>query len=300
MNQHQINEATFTLPTELKDKTVHMFVTSEDGPNEFNVVISRANLEAEEHLEHFKDRLVAELERALPIFELTGSIDRTLSDIPAIEIIYRWNNDGIRMHQRQVITASTQGDTDAVQALMIAATCPKPFSDHWNQVFDDLLDSIRLRQPFVEASDVGPQLEDMLDEPTATAPTDTSPTDPPYIFALAVRDRLLHIFDNEEEACRLINPIEVEDRLWEFFDCQGNPLKPDFVQPNTGIIWRSGGKYLLRECSATDRLPLSLCMDRIRQVRGKFPMNSIPAIERHFERLSLASSITMQNSDPNQ
>ncbi|WP_431476733.1 DcrB-related protein [Massilia eburnea] len=64
--QYHTNSATFELPAQLKDKSMHMFVMRDDGPSEFSVVITHADVPAEESLADFGDRLHKELGRALP------------------------------------------------------------------------------------------------------------------------------------------------------------------------------------------------------------------------------------------
>lgn len=54
---YQTNEATFTLPEGLLDKTVHMFVLNEDGPNEFSIAVSRSNIPVTETLNEHVQRL---------------------------------------------------------------------------------------------------------------------------------------------------------------------------------------------------------------------------------------------------
>ena len=54
---YHANHATFELPAQLKDKTMHMFTLRDDGPSEFNVVVSHADVKPEERLDQFGERL---------------------------------------------------------------------------------------------------------------------------------------------------------------------------------------------------------------------------------------------------
>ena len=90
---YHANHATFELPAQLKDKTMHMFTLRDDGPSEFNVVVSHADVKPEESLDQFGDRLAQELTRALPRFQLKAMTERLVDGAPALELAYSWRND---------------------------------------------------------------------------------------------------------------------------------------------------------------------------------------------------------------
>jgi hypothetical protein len=73
---YHANHATFELPAQLKDKTMHMFTLRDDGPSEFNVVVSHADVKPEEQLDQFGERLTKELTRVLPRFQLAAMTAR--------------------------------------------------------------------------------------------------------------------------------------------------------------------------------------------------------------------------------
>jgi len=297
MTEHHINEAVFKLPPELKDKTVHMFVTADDGPNEFNVVVTRANVEASESINDFVHRLSSELKSSLPAFELLRTSERSLGESLAIELSYRWNNGGIAMHQRQVSTLVLSAVDEIKQAIMIAATCPKPFDDHWNKVFDDLLESVQLRHPVLISGD---QPHEHPDEsaPLASEATSSLPIENvPYVFALRMRDHILHVFFTSDEACRSISAIEVEDKVWSFFDADGNALHADFIEPNSGKIWRTAGRYVLRCPSLPNADTLERRLDHVQGVRGFFPLNSVSAVREHLAQARARSLTTASESE---
>ncbi|MFP5394252.1 MAG: DcrB-related protein, partial [Gammaproteobacteria bacterium] len=148
---YHANHATFELPAQLKDKTMHMFTLKDDGPSEFSVVVSHADTQPEEQLEEFGDRLVKELTRALPKFQLRAMKERSIDGSPAVELAYSWRNEGHFMHQRQAMTLVQGPRPGSTQALMIAATCLEAFSDEWNAAFDGILDSMKLRRPLSAA-----------------------------------------------------------------------------------------------------------------------------------------------------
>ncbi|SFG50010.1 hypothetical protein SAMN05518865_11323 [Duganella sp. CF458] len=217
--QYHTNSATFELPAPLKDKSMHMFVVRDDGPSEFSVVITHADVPPEESLADFGERLQKELGRALPRFQLRGLKDCQVGGSPAIELAYSWRKEGNFMHQRQAIVLVQGAAPDTRQAMMVAATCLNAFTDEWNAAFDGLLASMTLRNPLSVAA-AAPRRKVVV----ATQP---------YTFALSARRRSLHVFANQAEACRKTDPREVELETWAFFDAAGNQLQPHFTVPNS-------------------------------------------------------------------
>ena len=224
--QYRTNQATFALPPQLKDKSMHMFTLSDNGPSEFSVVMSHADAGPDDTLASFSARLVTELQKALPQFELTRTQERTLDGADAIELQYCWRSEGSVLHQRQVITLVPGALPDTRQALMIGATCLRAFTADWNAAFDGILDSMTLRHRVTPAPAVS----------AAAAST---------VFALSERRRTLHAFADHDEACRKTDAREVEQDAWAFFDAAGAPLQADFVVPNSGTLWRRPGSYVL-------------------------------------------------------
>lgn len=230
--QYHINSATFELPPQLKDKSMHMFVMRDDGPSEFSVVMSHADIEREESLADFGDRLHKELARALPRFQLRGLKDILVGGSPAIELAYSWRKESNFMHQRQAVVLVGGAVPGSRQAMLIAATCLSAFTEEWNAAFEGLLASMTLRKPLSVAA-AAPKRK-------VVAATQ------PYTFALSARRRSLHVYANQGEACRRTDPREVELETWAFFDAAGNRLQPHFTAPNSyepGL--RNTGMYQL-------------------------------------------------------
>lgn len=241
---YHTNHATFVLPRQLKDKTVHIFTSNENGPSEFSVVISHANVQPDETLSDFAQRLVQEMEKGLATFALARSVERSIDDAAAIELHYSWRNDGSFLHQRQLITLVPGATPGSRQAMMVGATCMRAFTDEWNAAFDGMLAGMALRH----AGAAAPALSDL---PAAFA-SDT-------VFALSERRRTLHAFVDHDEACRKTDAREVEQDAWAFFAADGAPLHTNFVVPDSATARRTAGTckagtYIL-EARAGDSAP---------------------------------------------
>lgn len=282
---YQTNEAIFTLPEGLRDKTVHMFVLNDEGPNDFSIVVSRSDVPATESLDDYVERLKGELSATLPKCQIMDLADCRYDGYPATELRYRWSNNGMPMYQRQAVALIKSGVENHQAALMITATCRKPFSEKWDEAFAGILNSVRIRDSHKLTHTA------VTDKPSAVLPEEearpeASSANTQHIFALAMRDRVLHVHDDEEQACRRVNALEVEDGMWAFFDSTGMPLQAEFTEPNTGKIWRSEGKYRLRPPSLQTMDPLGAYTDQIIKVVGSYPLDSVAAIRLHLDRQS--------------
>ncbi len=151
MSQYLLNEASFDLPDVLKDRTVHQFVINDKGPNEFTFVISRAEDITQTSLLEFVEYLETQLRKTLPKFQLREKRQHLLPNAVALELNYTWKNGSDWMHQRQVAVL-VHGPDQHAKALLFTGTCVKEFTAHWNQVYEDMLNSLQLSVPYIPNS----------------------------------------------------------------------------------------------------------------------------------------------------
>lgn len=147
MSHYLLNEASFELPADLKDRSIHQFVINDKGPSEFTFVISRAEDIVETSIEAFADRLENELRKALPKFDMQEKGYRILDGSTAMELNYTWRNGNDWMHQRQIAVLVQSAIPGQIKALLLTGTCVKTFTAHWNEVFEHMLTTFRLRSP---------------------------------------------------------------------------------------------------------------------------------------------------------
>ncbi|MCX7111602.1 MAG: DcrB-related protein [Candidatus Methylumidiphilus sp.] len=144
MPTYYTNELIFDLPEGLKDKTYHIFSISEDGPSEFNLVISRNPISNEETLESYGRRLKTEMEKALPNFKSHGCGIILVAGMPCWGLEYSWQNQAQWLHQRQV-NLFHEVKSGQRQVLQITATVVGEFTQHWKDTFASVLGSLRMR-----------------------------------------------------------------------------------------------------------------------------------------------------------
>lgn len=293
--QYHADSATFELPAGLKDKTMHMFTLQDEGPSAFSVVISQADTQPEEQLDDFGSRLIKELERALPKFQLRGMKERKLDASPAVELAYSWRNEGIFMHQRQAITLVDGAVPGNKQAMLIAATCNQAFSDEWNAAFDQLLDSVKLRRP-LSASAEEDDLERDSDQPWIQA---AGGPPLPCVFALSERRRTLRVFSDQAAACRRTDAREVGQDAWAFFDGDGQALKAVFVIPNEGTLLGKAGTYVLEPAVGAPGLLPSLRYAAVLHCSEEsVQFDSIAQVRLHLKRRAAGRGATGAFAQP--
>jgi hypothetical protein len=145
------NELSLELPAGLKDKTHHIFTLTDEGPSPFNIVIARNPVAEDETLESYGNRMVAELQRALPEYRLMERGQTVVDKEPALRLQYRWLNQGVPMKQTQVSVFHT-ASPQLRQVIQITATTANDTSAEWDRVFDDVIASTRLRKAGVSSS----------------------------------------------------------------------------------------------------------------------------------------------------
>jgi hypothetical protein len=276
---YHANHATFALPPQLKDKTMHMFTLRDDGPSEFNVVVSHADVQPGESLAQFGDRLAQELTRALPGFQMKAMSGRSVDGAPALELAYRWRNEAGVMHQRQVVTLVQGGKPGTIEAMLVAATCLREFSDAWNATFDALVDSIRLRRPPAPAPAPEP-------ERPAGAPAPARAT----IFALSEPRKTLHVFADKHEAGSKLSASDVNRDHWEFYDAEGTRLQANVTRANGGLsLLRPSGTITLERTTPppgpalAERLHLA---QYIQASSPSVPFYSLTEVRAHLDRVA--------------
>ena len=142
MSVYHANEFIVGLPDGLKDKTVHIFSLTDEGPSELSVVVARERPKSGETLERFGERLLSALIGRLPLFHVNKKEVTSLSGQPAISTDYSWQSPEGKMFQRQIILHARAQN----QMLLITATCRGDrMAARWEAMFGEFLTNFRLR-----------------------------------------------------------------------------------------------------------------------------------------------------------
>jgi hypothetical protein len=145
MGIYHANEFQFHLPDALKDKTVHIFSLTDDGPSEFSLIVARDALRTGEDLGSYVLRQRELFGRNLPGFQHLADAEVTLDGRGAIQSDHTWRTPDGKMYQRQIAVISPQSPAESPQALVITATCKDRISEKWEAVLAETLATLRFR-----------------------------------------------------------------------------------------------------------------------------------------------------------
>lgn len=237
--KYQLQEGSFDLPAPLKDKSLNVFALNDEGANDYNLVISRADAGGDRTAQAVAQRLEAELRKALAGFQLIQRQDRVLDAHPAVELAYRWNNNGVRMVQRQTCVLVCGPLPEQPHVLLITATCPGDFPAKWNESYDQVLASFKLDAAFEPA---------MAQQGKSAR----------HLFVLG--GGRLYVFAREQDAQASLSPADVKTKACAFYDDDGTCLD---------IVWDSESAWHLErtpEAARTRKLHHELLS--VRQAQG--------------------------------
>ncbi|API73571.1 DcrB-related protein [Ralstonia pseudosolanacearum] len=150
MPEYQMHDAAINLPAHFKDKTMHLFTVGEAGSSAFTFVVSRAPMEREDSVDTFATRLVSEMRKTLPRFELKHLGESEVDGEVAREIDYQWVSEGALLHQLQTVVMSPVLGRDRT-AISFIGTCPKGFTPEAEKTYSELVGSVVLKRSDVPA-----------------------------------------------------------------------------------------------------------------------------------------------------
>lgn len=272
MPEHRIQEATFDLPEGLRDNTFHSFALSDKGPNEFNLVISRAADIEENDVASFVAHLLRELQKGLPKFQLRAQSECLVGDAPAMTLVYTWRQDGAFIEQRQTVALVKDEASSRPTALMITGTCQKSFNEEWDAAYDKLIASMVLTAPWPH---------DAPDEVPLVALPAADPG-PAVESVFAYRDGLLHVLADTATRDALISPVDVAWGRWKFFASNGVPLHAQFIDdPSAPHVPKA---YALEPSNKAHDQYLGQILGEIHSIVGSTDIQSVAALRTHLDR----------------
>lgn len=149
MSTHYTNELICDLPQNMFDATHHMFRVSEDGPSDFNIVISRSKAEKDDCLEDFGSKLIEEMKKTLPKCIINSNGNMKVADQDAFWFICSTVYEGRRIFQAHVIFFHNK-ENGVREAIQVSATSLGKFSAEGKQTFENFLASIKFRSKEID------------------------------------------------------------------------------------------------------------------------------------------------------
>lgn len=240
ISENRFNEASVQLPAALVDKSIQMYMPA-DGSKAFNIVVSRSEVEPDETVEAFAERLLDHSRRTLTRFNLEDRRERIVAQVPGVELTFTWRANGAVLHQRQAIFLAPGAAPGKPTGLIITGTCQGMLMHPYPELFEQTVASLQWRYPPAsgkEAANAPAVPEAMQDNPFEGLA---------YVYALSRRNRILYAFDTARTACGAIPPDDLQDGgVWLFFDAAGRPLQ----------VQEQAGQFMLIPCMGEEPPPV--------------------------------------------
>jgi len=144
MGTYHTNEFICSLPAELKDRTINVFALRDDGPSEWNLVVSRDELEPNESVEAYVARQLRLLSERVAGVTILAQARTTVDGEPAILVDFTWQTPEAKMHQRQV-TVKVPGEGSA-RVVVFTGTTKDTLPPKWEKMMNDVLADVRFRR----------------------------------------------------------------------------------------------------------------------------------------------------------
>jgi hypothetical protein len=142
MNIYQANDFVVKLPDGFKDKTVHIFSLTDEGPSDVGLVVVRDRMRSGQDLDTFLDLQFEAILRRMPLFRLLRREPFVLDRQPARLTDCVWHPPEGLTFQRQVAVALK---TAPQNVLLASVTCKDALSPKAEAAFNEFLTNFRLR-----------------------------------------------------------------------------------------------------------------------------------------------------------
>jgi len=207
MTTYTLQEASIELPDVFKDRTMNLFTLSENNASEFTFVVSRASAFHDDTVQKVAARIMNEMSVTVPAFVSVTSQLVQIDNLPAAELFYHFENDGIEIWQKQSIVL-LDDDAGGKKIVCYIGTCPGAFNDYYDRQYQNIISSVKFNSL------------DSLHEPEPIA------ADASGIFFSFDNDT--KVLTAHETVTLLYQNVELKRALngsYLFFDSAGSPLR---------------------------------------------------------------------------
>lgn len=206
MATYTLQEASIQLPDIFKDRTMNLFTLSENNASEFTFVVSRASAVHDDTVQKVAARIIDEMSVTVPAFVNVTSQLIEIDNLPAVELFYHFENDGIEIWQKQSIVL-LDDEAGGKKIVCYIGTCPGRFSDYYAKQYQEIIGSIKFNSLKYD------------DEPVPVAADSTG-----IFFSL---DNDTKVLTAHETVTLLYQNVDLKRALngsYLFFDSAGSPL----------------------------------------------------------------------------
>jgi len=144
MSRYENRDVTFDVPRHWEDRTLVAFAApAKPGQaTSPNVVMTRDTLGAEETIQSYADKQLAELSKRLEAFELDERKETTFGGQPGVELRFTWQGSVGKLEQRLAMALGKRRTVFCFNATMAKAD-----ADQMNPLFDRIMSTIRFPRP---------------------------------------------------------------------------------------------------------------------------------------------------------
>ncbi|ORL62995.1 DcrB-related protein [Pseudomonas putida] len=141
------NEISFVRPSDLKDKTFHVFAFADEGPSSLSVVIGRSRVANDTALEVLTQQLLADLNRSLSHLQwIDYPAPAKIAGVEARRLEYKWRQQGRLVHQIQFLfIAQDECGFDLLMQVTATSNDPKGMPLKERELFGSIVDSLQIR-----------------------------------------------------------------------------------------------------------------------------------------------------------
>lgn len=142
MTTYNANEFVCTLPDELKDRTLNVFALRDDGPSDFNLVVSRDELSVGETPEAYIAKQLRMLSERVAGVTIVAQSRVLVDGEPAVLVDFYWSAPEGTMYQRQV-TVQVPG---SARVVVLTGTTRQPLAGRYEQMMNGVLADLHFRR----------------------------------------------------------------------------------------------------------------------------------------------------------
>ena len=271
MPKYEMNDAAIDLPANFTDKTMHLFTVDAAGSSSFTFVVSRAPMEKDDTVDTFVTRLVSEMRKTLPRFELKHLGVREVDGETAREVDYQWVSEGSLLHQRQTVVMSPVPGEQRM-AISFIGTCPKSFTVERRAEYDTLIGSVVLKRP----------------DGAAFMPSELGREKTGFVFVLHESSATLYVLTNMAEL--MCHDVTEMSQGVAFFEASGAPLTLR-AAPEGQPAWKApdGRQFALWTADPKTAPSLHERLTGVKAVKGTAGIQSVAAVRSYLATVTNAS-----------
>lgn len=207
-------------------------------------------------------------------FDLKDRLPCEVDGCPAIELSYSFRQEGQFVHQRQVMVFVAGSTPDLPTALLVTGTCPRAFGPEWNEAFDRMLKTVKLRGPWEKQAAQAVQ-------PVTTVPINAiAPVRWP-VFGM--HGDTLHVLEDQNAVERDVNTADVAWGRWAFFDIEGQPLEPRVHSTDPSKPF-AANRFDLHRVERSKRKHLLSVVNDVATLHPNTHLATLTDVRRHLEK----------------